>query len=176
MEYQPSLKNQLVEMSLAILLAMVVVPILLLFRGRATMMPFGIGIGFLLGGGVALFYTIRFLRKAPRSVNVNGDELVVDYRTRVERFRWRDVTKATHDDEGGLHWVFDLVEGPTTLLDDGFSTNQWDELSQAIVLEAHLRPAFGRKHAGRRFDEHLPPRLLHAVLVGSFAFSAPAQS
>jgi hypothetical protein len=146
-QFVPTWRNALVESAFVALIAPAfVVAVFVLTRGIESL-PFALLFGAVFGTGQFGYYGYRFYRRAPRRVVLDDRGLELHGPGEGARsFPWARVERAVHRSKGGLHWTFDLKADdfqsrPETLvlLDDGFNTEQWDQLTKAIhvQLDAH---------------------------------------
>jgi len=82
---------------------------------------------------LAVVRLVRFLRKAPRSVEADSQGLWVDRRGGSHEFlAWSEVREAHHEAKRGKLWRFVREEGTFELRDDGITSPQWTRLTRAV--------------------------------------------
>jgi hypothetical protein len=91
------------------------------------------------GFALAVFYTLRYMRRAPRLIRSTLEGLTVVRRDAEESLAWNDVTAASHEAKRGLRWRFETSGGGLEIRDDGLSTTQWDELSKSMTAQLEAR-------------------------------------
>lgn len=137
--FTPTLKQALFENALIGLAALVLLP--LIFRARRDP-SWSVAIGLGVAGSLAifLFYTCRFLWRAPRAVRFSEGALVIEQRNgRETEIRWSDIRQAKRTSYGGLKWRLWTADSFFDVRDDGFSVGQWDKISDHISQELTAR-------------------------------------
>ena len=138
--FTPTLKQAVCEDALVGLGILVAVPPILRFRRAYLSHP--ISWTFALACGAAgaflvfLFYTCRFLLRAPRSICFSDGALILELRNgRESEIRWSDVGRATRSSYGGLRWRLWTDDAAFNVRDDGFSAMQWQKISNHIFKQ-----------------------------------------
>ena len=89
--------------------------------------------GLLAGLGAIAYYSHRFMRRGARVVELGPAGIRIEPRrgepTVVE---WVDIVRAEHRSEGGLCWFFTTEDREVALRDDGYDTEQWDEICGSV--------------------------------------------
>jgi hypothetical protein len=137
--FTPSLKQALFENGLVGLAALVLLP--LIFRARRHP-PWSVAIGLGVAGSflIFLFYTCRFLWRAPRGVRFSDSTLVIEQRNRRDaEILWSNILRAKHTSSGGLKWRLWTADSVFEVRDDGFSLAQWNKISQIISEQLAAR-------------------------------------
>jgi TPR repeat protein len=87
-----------------------------------------------------LFYTCRFLLRAPRSVRFSDTALILELRDgREPEIHWSDVGRATRSSYGGLRWRLWTDDAASNVRADGFSAVQWQKISNHIFKQLTAR-------------------------------------
>lgn len=139
MEFRPSLLTALRGLLIGGVLFAIVVSAGLFFLKGVSSVPYAIAFGVAAGTLVVGFYVVRFIRKAPRLVRVDGEGLSIWHREDETSVVWTDVREAIHESSYGLRWRLNVGSHDVVLRDDGFSVSQWDELSKAVHSNLAVR-------------------------------------
>jgi hypothetical protein len=154
MEFRPSLLTAVSELLIGGVLFVIAVAVgLFVFKGVSSV-PYVIAFGVAAGTLVVGFYVVRFTRRAPRLVRVDGEGLSIWHREDETSVVWTDVREAIHESSYGLRWRLNVGSHDVVLRDDGFSVSQWDKLSKAVHSNLSLR-GISVEHKGMAaaFDE-----------------------
>ncbi len=138
--FTPTLKQDVSDNALVGLGMLVLVPLILWVRRAYLGHPISWIVALACGAGGAflgfLFYTCRFLLRAPRSVRFSDIALILERRDgRESEIRWSDVRRATRSSYGGLRWRLWTDDAVFNVRADGFSTVQWQEISNHIFKQ-----------------------------------------
>jgi hypothetical protein len=138
--FTPTLKQDVSDNALVGLGMLVFVPLILSVRRAYLGHPISWAVALACGAGGAflgfLFYTCRFLLRAPRSVRFSDTALILELRDgRESEIRWSDVRRATRSSYGGLRWRLWTDDAAFNVRADGFSTVQWQEISNHIFKQ-----------------------------------------
>jgi Sel1 repeat-containing protein len=142
--FTPTLKQDVSDNALVGLGMLVFVPLILSVRRAYLGHPISWTVALACGAGGAflgfLFYTCRFLLRAPRSVRFSDTALILELRDgRESEIRWSDVRRATRSSYGGLRWRLWTDDAAFNVRADGFSTVQWQEISNHISQQLTAR-------------------------------------
>jgi len=89
---------------------------------------------------IFLFYTCRFLWRAPRAVRFSDSALIIEHRNGKEaEVPWNDILRAKHISYGGVRWRLWTADSVFNVRDDGFSVGQWNGISNHISQELIAR-------------------------------------
>jgi hypothetical protein len=142
--FTPTLKQAVSDNALVGLGMLVLVPLILWVRRANLGHRISWIVAFAVGAGGAflafLFYTCRFLLRAPRSVRFSDTALILELRGgRESEIHWSDVRRATRSSYGGLRWRLSTDDSVFNVRDDGFSAVQWQEISNHISQQLTAR-------------------------------------
>jgi hypothetical protein len=120
--FQPNASSANRENLLVAVVVLVVVPLLIWFRGErnpAVMLAWGLAAGV----GAYAFYTFRNWRSGIREVTVDGQGLTLVDRRGTHSLRWGEVERADYRVRAGSRWVFHRPkpQRPFVLWLDAFS-------------------------------------------------------
>jgi hypothetical protein len=154
MEFRPSLLTAVRESLIVGVLLVIALPVGFFFIKGVSSVPYAVAFGVATGTLVVGFYVVRFTRRAPRLVRVDGEGLSIWHREDETSVAWTDVREAIHEDSYGLRWRLKVGSDDVVLRDDGFSVSQWDKLSKAVHSNLSLR-GISVEHKGlaTAFDE-----------------------
>lgn len=137
--FTPSLKQALLENALVGLGALVLLPLIIWAR-RAP--PWSVAIAWGVAGSflIFLFYTCRFLWRAPRAIRFSDAALIIERRNgRESEIWWGNILRAKRTTYGGWKWRLWTADSVFNVRDDGFSLEQWNQISDRISRELTAR-------------------------------------
>jgi hypothetical protein len=134
-EVEPGAKRNLLESLGVALLLGIIAPLLIVYGKDGTWTE-----GLVIGGGTALaafvFYVIRFMRKGIKRLRLHDEGLDATMRSGQQlRLVWARIKEATLTDDYGGMWHIKFGGGEFELRDDGFSIEEWEEITARIRYE-----------------------------------------
>jgi hypothetical protein len=137
--FTPTLKQDVSDNALIGLGILVFVPLILwVRRGYRSSWSWTFALA---GGAVGaflafLFYTCRFLLRAPRSVRFSDTALILELRNgRESEIHWSDVRRARSSSYGEHSWRLWTDDSVFNVRDGGFSAVQWQKISNHILKQ-----------------------------------------